>query len=275
MEIFSKMKHEEWNKSNNKKLQYIFAITLIFGIIIALWHFSGKTFKLFGAPKNKSLQNSFLSALSNVSAIEYMKNESTPQHKALRWITLIDTFHLTSSDVLLRKLFVMALFVISTFSQDQSDRYLSWFGTQPVCEWYGIKCTYLGEVQEIKIDDYNLDGYLPDELQEIKNLTILNVADNKLHGMIPKSYGHLKELQILDLSGNHLEGSIPETIFEIESIENLLLANNKLSSTLPNSIGEQPHIIEMKLNGNNLSGTLPYNIGNFSLLATFNLSSNK
>ena len=69
-----------------------------------------------------------------------------------------------------------------------------------------------GEVIYIDFSNCELDGYISEDIGNLKSLTHLDLSDNKLRGSIPDSIGRLKQLKIMDVSHNQLSGHIPDTI---------------------------------------------------------------
>ena len=91
------------------------------------------------------------------------------------------------------------------------SNYLSQPCTQP---WQGLICGGLTAdsscyIQQINLNDFNLEGQLPSQLEDLKQLEVLALGSNKLFGSLPESIGQLQYLESLDLDTNILTGTIP------------------------------------------------------------------
>jgi Leucine-rich repeat (LRR) protein len=79
------------------------------------------------------------------------------------------------------------------------------FVSQPVC-MHNVCMLYLSSHSAILIKvDNNLNGEIPQELNYLSNLEILNLYYNSLTGIIP-DLGQLTALGQIDLDGNALTG---------------------------------------------------------------------
>ncbi|KAI3888430.1 hypothetical protein MKW92_009552 [Papaver armeniacum] len=78
-----------------------------------------------------------------------------------------------------------------------------------------------------------LDGVIPEEIAQLKGLSMLNLSHNHLSGVIPKKVGNMTGLGSLDLSFNKLSGEIPKSLTSIDSLGYLNLSYNRLSGKIP------------------------------------------
>ncbi|KAF8369435.1 hypothetical protein HHK36_032550 [Tetracentron sinense] len=62
------------------------------------------------------------------------------------------------------------------------------------------------------LQSLRISGTIPDEIGELKHLSVLNVADNQISGNIPPSIVNLSGLMHLDLNNNRNTGQIPSSI---------------------------------------------------------------
>ena len=65
-------------------------------------------------------------------------------------------------------------------------------------------------MQRLELYANQLNGSLPGELAELRNLTKLSLAQNHLTGSIPVGLGQMEHLQELNLAHNKLTGQIPK-----------------------------------------------------------------
>ncbi|KAJ8770022.1 hypothetical protein K2173_009746 [Erythroxylum novogranatense] len=89
--------------------------------------------------------------------------------------------------------------------------------------------------QSLKVLDlcYNgLEGEMPHELGEFKNVEDLHLSSNSFHGPIPESIGGMSSLRELYLFGNKLNGSIPKSLGQLSNLKHLHVRNNSLSGVV-------------------------------------------
>lgn len=132
----------------------------------------------------------------------------------------------------------------------------NWCSDKPLSEWYGIN-VWNGHVNYINLNNNNLSGELPDNLEKLTALQYLQLGGNSLTGNIPESIGDLTSLVSLNLSSNNLNGNIPENIGNLTSLVSLDLGVNNITGSIPESIGNLPALEYIDLCGNRLSGMIP------------------
>ncbi|WP_052259528.1 immunoglobulin domain-containing protein [Flavobacterium sp. KMS] len=147
----------------------------------------------------------------------------------------------------------------------------SWDG---VTGWYGLSVTN-GHLTYLNLENNNLNGSLPAEIEELKYLTYFNVNVNKVTGNIPPEIGQLENLQILYLNQNEFTGTIPLEIMQLKQLQVLDLRANKLTGEIPVSIKELTKLKTLNLGSNQLTGTIPSGIGQLENLEMLALSNNQ
>ena len=72
------------------------------------------------------------------------------------------------------------------------------------------------------------------------NLIELALQENNLTGEIPDEIENLENLEYLDLSQNELNGKIPDEVWELENLEYVFLNDNQFNGSISSdiSIGE-------------------------------------
>ncbi len=151
----------------------------------------------------------------------------------------------------------------------ETSPYIAWLETKTPCSWKGIQCTD-HHVTEIHLDGVGLIGGLPSEIDNLSNLTILDLEFNHLSSL-PPEIGNLFNLIILDLWSNSLT-SLPPEIGNLSNLSWLALADNNLTA-LPPEIGSLSNLTTLRLFYNNLR-SLPPEIGNLTNLTYLDLSDN-
>lgn len=149
-----------------------------------------------------------------------------------------------------------------------------------------------GEIVRLNLSKLKLRK-IPDCIQDLKYLEILNVFNNLLEELpswigkitslkelnavrnkiitIPETICDLKSLKILELSYNSLS-ELPESIGNLISLKELYLSTNRLES-LPASIGRLKSLEILAIQKNQLE-QIPYSIGNLKALKIIHLASN-
>lgn len=118
------------------------------------------------------------------------------------------------------------------------------------------------------ISGNSLEGGIPQNLDNITYLEILDLHKNRISGSIPSSIGNLSNLVFLDLSENSLSGSIPPTVGELRNLTYFSVSYNNLSGAIPSiqsiqQFGSSPFLHNPYLCGppleNSCSSTAPTN----------------
>ncbi|XVE87383.1 hypothetical protein DITRI_Ditri18aG0112900 [Diplodiscus trichospermus] len=104
--------------------------------------------------------------------------------------------------------------------------------------------------------DNAISGYFPATLPP--SLVQISMRNNMIEGTIPQSLQYLSFLQVLDLSHNKLTDSVPYFLFNHPSLQQLTLAFNSFTSIQsPSNLGTQSELIAIDLSNNELQGWLP------------------
>jgi Leucine rich repeat len=140
----------------------------------------------------------------------------------------------------------------------------SWY--VPCCCRYFPSCpciiAHLTCFSVLLLDENNMRGVIPNELQYLEYLEELDLDDNSLIGHFPGWVGSMKRLEKLDLDRNILSGPIPEELYQSTSLEFVDLDRNILSGTISTQIGRMSQLIFFQVDFNQMIGTIPTEIGN-------------
>ncbi|OUL60583.1 MULTISPECIES: hypothetical protein [unclassified Flavobacterium] len=154
---------------------------------------------------------------------------------------------------------------------DFSKPVTSWNG---VTGWYGLSVTN-GHLTYINLENNNLNGYLPTQIDQLKYLTYFNVNVNKVAGTILPEIGQLENLEVLYLNQNELTGNIPSALGQLKKLRILDLRVNKLTGEIPSVIGQLKELQTLNLGTNQLTGKIPSEIGQLERLEMLALSYNQ
>lgn len=143
----------------------------------------------------------------------------------------------------------------------------------PECTWDGVQCNDLGEVSNLRLDDLDLAGSLPN-LSSLSSLVELDMDSNMLSGSIPTWIGDLRALEILDLDSNKLTGNIPTELGDSSLLRVIDLDGNQLVGLIPEEIGLLEKLYFLQLDFNQLTGSVPSSIASVQSLEYLSLLGN-
>ncbi|KAF8697991.1 hypothetical protein HU200_035494 [Digitaria exilis] len=155
----------------------------------------------------------------------------------------------------------------------------------------------ISSLTDLCIEKNMLEGTIPSEIFQPRQLTRLVLANNQINGEIPKSIGLAQRLNIIHMSYNGLQGTLPDTLSNLTELEYLVLHHNQLSGAIPPGVscsmildlcynkltgripidlaGPSTLQIYVNLSNNLLEGPLPLEFGNMDKIKALDLSSNK
>lgn len=138
----------------------------------------------------------------------------------------------------------------------------NWCSDEPLNTWYGVD-SYDGFVNQIRLSNNNLSGFLPDVFGTLTHLSSIALDNNSIEGTLPPSLGSLSGLWELSLSNNRLSGPLPD-ISEMNNLDYLNLSGNYLNGEIPACYSGflDKHNWNLLLSDNCLTGLLPEEILN-------------
>lgn len=138
----------------------------------------------------------------------------------------------------------------------------------------GAAKTGLISLKNLLLQTTGLGGRIPQEIGNLKYLSLLALDENHFYGPIPRSLGNLSELSILRLSGNLLSGNIPPNLGTLSKLTDLRLLTNKLSGQVPEELGNLSSLTVLHLSENNFTGQLPQQVCQGGKLVNFSAAFN-
>ncbi|KAH7365308.1 hypothetical protein KP509_18G020000 [Ceratopteris richardii] len=117
-------------------------------------------------------------------------------------------------------------------------------------DWLNCSSDNTG-ITAISLSNYQTNGSIPAELNDLTTLTEVRMNGNNLKGEIP-DLSALQVLETLDLSNNNLSGSIPSYLSTLRNLKALYLQNNNLSGVIPSALLQrsQASLLTFKFSGN-------------------------
>ncbi|PIN10653.1 Serine/threonine protein kinase [Handroanthus impetiginosus] len=150
----------------------------------------------------------------------------------------------------------------------------SWDATSSPCDWPEIKCSGDGSVISISVNNYNINGSIPESISTLEYLTVLDLSFNSFSGNFPTAILNCSKLQYLDLSQNLFVGNIPANIDLLKSLQHLDLSANNFTGDIPPEIGNLTQLKNLHLYMNLFEGSYPKEISNLVNLETLRLAYN-
>lgn len=119
-----------------------------------------------------------------------------------------------------------------------------------------------------------LTGFPPELFSHWPKITFLSIGSNSFSGgTLPQSLDKLKDLHVLNISGGNFSGSIPTTLGILRNLKKLILSGNSLEGEIPD-LAQLLAATDVDLSGNALNGTVP-RLPSTGALQTLNLSGNR
>ncbi|XVE66356.1 hypothetical protein DITRI_Ditri08aG0073900 [Diplodiscus trichospermus] len=103
----------------------------------------------------------------------------------------------------------------------------------------------------------------------LPQLRVLVLRNNRLEGQIPQQLCQMRHLSILDLAGNYLSGDIPDCVDNITSWSTAARRDAQMRISAANNI-----LHALDLSCNKLSGSIPVQITRLKAMIVLNLSHN-
>nr|XP_043639976.1 receptor protein kinase TMK1-like [Erigeron canadensis] len=147
---------------------------------------------------------------------------------------------------------------------------LDWSNQDP-CKWQQVQCSRDNRVTRIQAGNQNLKGSLPDTLNKLTELQVLEFQNNQLTGPLPSLSG-LSQLQRLLLDYNNFS-KFPSDFFNgMTSLQHVYLDFISFDSwAIPDSLKSAPSLQVFSATSANITGKIPDFLGG---LTTVHLSFN-
>lgn len=219
-------------------------------------------------------------------SMDLISEEGSPQAKA---VTFLEQQEPTETSQIGQR-YALAILYYST----QGELWLqteNWLTKAPVCTWSGILCEN-DDVLIVQLDDNQLQGILPRELELLTSLESLVINDNGLTGGIPfgllsltsieAGYNNftgdlptnMPKLKILIMEHNELWGGNLTSLQSFSNLETLRLTNTSLTGQLPTELGVLNRLQHVDLAWNAIDGSIPEELGSWDNLDILDLSHN-
>ncbi|XP_071687691.1 uncharacterized protein [Rutidosis leptorrhynchoides] len=142
------------------------------------------------------------------------------------------------------------------------------------CNWTGIVCNSIGEIEKLDLSKRNLSGRISDEIQNLRSLTSLNLCCNGFATPLPRSFSNLTKLQTVDLSQNYFVDSFPKGLGMAIGLTLLNASSNNFSGDIPEDLANNTVLETLDLRGNFFVGSIPVSFRSLGKLKFLGLSGN-
>ena len=135
----------------------------------------------------------------------------------------------------------------------------------------------LQELTHLEVESNFLNGELPQELLDLKNLVYVYIRSNYLDLILPTvlANGTLPSLFAMWLDSNNVVGPIPPTIASKSDLASLSITNTTLGGSIPPEMGRLGGLRRVWLYENDLTGRIPNELAQLPLLEVLEVFENK
>jgi len=105
--------------------------------------------------------------------------------------------------------------------------------THPCSGWHGVTCVN-NKITEINLNENNVGGTIPVEIEYLTSLQVLNLFDNQVTGELPQQFGYLTNLEEVNMNLNCLSGTLPT---QLAYMTNMKILNIGLDTLNPGKLG--------------------------------------
>ncbi|KAM5577311.1 putative LRR receptor-like serine/threonine-protein kinase [Rosa sericea] len=134
-------------------------------------------------------------------------------------------------------------------------------------------CSYqsgtICHITQLKVQDLEVVGVIPDELWSLTSLTNLNLERNCLTGPLSAAIANLTGLQYFTIGINDLSGEIPKELGQLTELRSLAFGRNNFSGSLPSELGNLIKLQQLYVDSCGVSGEIPPTFANLQNLEIF------
>jgi Leucine rich repeat len=216
---------------------------------------------------------------------QYSKNDTaafslleTARASAVKWLNEESSYFLMMDLSQQKQRYSLAVFYMATTLQPWQNS-TGWLSSDNECSWFSDSdevCSDKMLYTTLQLNDNDLSGQLPEEIELLSELEVLDLRSNEIRGVLPSQLGTLSALQVMDVSNNQLTSTIPSSLGNLTSLQKLLIQSSNLTGPIPPTLfnaGTGLSFVDMSLNG--LTGTIPSSIGHARNLSHLALGTNQ
>jgi len=107
--------------------------------------------------------------------------------------------------------------IYNSTNGEQWKNNTGWTMTNTPCSWHGVTCSN-GHVTRLYLQDNQLSGTIPPEIEGLSHLAVFNIKNNEICGKIPVELMEQSHLWYLNINDNHLSTSNAARIIWLNGI---------------------------------------------------------
>jgi Leucine-rich repeat (LRR) protein len=230
---------------------------------------------------NEPARNTFLVELKRLLSNESLTalvDTASAQSLSLQWLLEKSNFQNWPFHRQVQR-YAMATIYYATDGHAWSNGGGNWLTNETECQWFqGSEGDFCGEngteLQYLNQSSNTLNGKMPNDIQLLSSLTVIDLSMNQIYGTLSSGLGSLTALTFLSLNDNKLSGTIPSELGSLTALTELSLNNNDFIRTVPSDLGLLTALTELSLGANALTGIVPSEIGSLTELISLRLDHN-
>jgi hypothetical protein len=114
------------------------------------------------------------------------------------------------------------------------------------------------DLVEVRLGGTLVSGELPQGVEELGQLRVLDVSNTFLSGPLPDDWTGLSRLQMLSVRGSMFEGPVPETVCAATALQEFRAdGNRQINGSLPACLTAMPALRVLDLRGTGVAGDVP------------------
>ena len=187
-------------------------------------------------------------------------------------ITNVAPVHFEAAKESSRQIDSLALVAIYNASKGAEWTKGNWDLSKDMSTWTGVTLTD-GRVTALKLTTTVAipDSWtLPDETENLTELTDLRINKQKLSGVFPAVLCRMTWLKTVYLQGNNLTGALPTELGQMTELTDLYVDQNaSMTGSIPKEIGNLKKLMRLNISQSGIGGEIPVELGQCDELLQF------
>lgn len=182
--------------------------------------------------------------------------------------------NVNSTDEEVKQLLLVFFQRLSNGSRPSNPNF-GWNDSSDPCShgWSGVTCYGGASVKRIMLEGLGFNGtFDANSICAVQSLSVLSVRNNSIQGLIPEDIANCKQLTHLFINNNRFSGSIPMSLSGLNNLKRLDVSNNMFISQLPD-LSKISGLLAFYGQSNHFTGGIAG--FNFAFLQNFNVSFNE
>ena len=150
-----------------------------------------------------------------------------------------------------------------------------WNLKQPITGWSGLTFDEVNGEQRvvgITFNDWQMQGELPNEIGNLRELKRIKMSGNSLTGRVPNGLVNLRKLETLDISfSENVSWFLPENMSDLKSLKEFKVGGLNIHLTSFNRLYKVETLEAISITWSTIQGKLPDGISSLTKLKNLNL----